>query len=52
MLVFVSKDTVVLKKLHHAKLSELSHRTKGRAMPMHGIVNEIRRYRQERKSLS
>lgn len=50
VIVFASKDTVVIKKLHHAKLSDFAHLAADKPMPMKDIVSEIARYRHERKN--
>ena len=50
VIVFASKDTVILKKLHHAKLSEVAHSATDKPMPMKDIVSEIGRYRHERRN--
>jgi hypothetical protein len=50
VIVFASKDTIVLKRLHHAKLSEFASRTNGKPMSMREINKEIQNFRRERKS--
>ena len=50
VIVFASEDTVVLKRIHRATLSEFAHRAKDKPMPVRDIVGEIQEHRRERRN--
>ncbi len=47
--VFLVGDTLVLKKIHAARLSSIAERASGAEIPLAEIVEEVHRYRKEKK---
>jgi len=47
--VFVEGDTLVLKKIKIPKLSSIAGRTTAEEMPLSVIVEEVHRYRREKR---
>ena len=43
-------DTLILKRLTPARISEIAKRAKGKALPLKEIVNEIHCFRKEKKA--
>lgn len=47
--LFVEGDALVLKKVHSVKLSEIAGRVTEEQPPLQDIVDEVHRYRRERR---
>ena len=47
--IFVERDTLVLKKIKIPKLSTIAERSMEKEMPLDEIVEEVHRYRKEKK---